>query len=433
MSRSYTVKSGDTLVKVSTKEYGTYKNWRKILAANPQLTGRKTSYDGVPLLYPGDVLVIPSDVEEPEKTVEKTPELISKSINPEDAAEDEFSIFIDGKLYGGFTGYTVKMSMDSLDAFSFSAPWEDDENLGKVLQPFTFKECAVYFKRKLLFLGRLLTSAPEVSPDSRTINIQGYPICGVLNDCCIPVSKYPPSYNGMTLKQIAEDICAPFGVKVLFSEDPGAALDKVEYSIGTKILEFLKKLAEQRNFVFTNDSNGNLVFWKVPEESTRVVFKEGERPFVSCKVSFKQQEMFSHLTGFTKTEKGQRALQFTYENKLLTSKGVFRPTSFVCEDVKGKTELEKAVKAKAGQMFVNCCSYELTVYGCEDKDGDLFSKGMSVSVYAPSAMIYRETKFQVQEIEIKRSDSEGVQTTFKLMLPDSINGTIPEKLPWEKD
>ena len=58
---------------------------------------------------------------------------------------------------------------------------------------------------------------------------------------------------------------------------------------------------------------------------------------------------------------------------------------------------------------------------------------MSVSVYAPSAMIYRETKFQVQEIEIKRSDSEGVQTTFKLMLPDSINGTIPEKLPWEKD
>ena len=122
MSRSYTVKSGDTLVKVSTKEYGTYKNWRKILAANPQLTGRKTSYDGVPLLYPGDVLVIPSEVEEPEKTVEKTPALISKSINPEDAAEDEFSIFIDGKLYGGFTGYTVKMSMDSLDAFSFSAP-----------------------------------------------------------------------------------------------------------------------------------------------------------------------------------------------------------------------------------------------------------------------------------------------------------------------
>ena len=145
----------------------------------------------------------------------------------------------------------------------------------------------------------------------------------------------------------------------------------------------------------------------------------------------KQQEMYSHLTGFTKTDKKNNAAQFTYENKFLIKNGVFRPLSFVCEDV-DSTGLENAVKAKAGQMFVNCCSYELTVYGCQDKDGDIFTKGMSVSVYAPSAMIYRETKFQVQELEIKRSDTEGVQTTFKLMLPDSINGTVPNVLPWEE-
>ena len=83
-------------------------------------------------------------------------------------------------------------------------------------------------------------------------------------------------------------------------------------------------------------------------------------------------------------------------------------------------------------MFVNCCSYTLTVYGCTDRDGDIFHKGMSVSVYAPSALIYRPTKFQVSEIEIKKSDSEGVQTTFSLILPDSINGTIPSVLPWEE-
>lgn len=432
MSKSYTVVSGDTLVKISTKQYGTYQKWRQILNSNPQLAGRKTSVDGVPLLYPGDVLIIPGENDLPAKVNNNAPELISKSIKPEDAAEDDFSIFVDGKLYGGFTGYTVKMSMDSLDVFSFSAPWDDSEKaVHKAFAPFTFKECAVYFNRKLLFMGRLLASAPEVTPDSKTINLQGYPLCGTLNDCCIPVSKYPPSYNGMTLKQIAEDVCEPFGVKVSFSEDSGNPIEKVEYSIGTKILDFLKKLAEQRNFVFTNDSDGNLFFWKVPEESTRVCFKEGELPFVSCKVNFKQQEMYSHLTGFTKTDKKYAAAQFTYENKFLIKNGVFRPISFVCEDV-DSAGLENAVKAKAGQMFVNCCSYELTVYGCQDKDGDIFTKGMSISVYAPSAMIYRETKFQVQELEIKRSDTEGVQTTFKLMLPDSINGTVPDVLPWDE-
>lgn len=432
MSRSYTVKSGDTLGKISVKFYGVFGNWTKIKAANPQLTGRKTSYDGAPIIYVGDILVIPEETEKPAKSMSTTPQIISKSIKPEDAAEDEFSIFIDGKLYGGFTGYSLRLSMDGLDIFSFSAPWQEDEELAKVLQPFTYKECAVYYKRKILFLGRLLTSVPEVQPDSKTINIQGYPICGVLNDCCIPVSKYPPSYNGLTLKQIAEDVCEPFGVKVEFKDNPGEKLDKVEYSIGTKILDFIKKIAEQRKFIFTNDENGSLVFWKVPTEDTATVFREGELPFISCKFSPRDQEMYSHLTGFTKTDKKHKAEQFTYENKMLTGKGVFRPFSFVCEDVEPE-ELEEAVKAKAGQMFVNCCSYELKVYGCEDNAGNIYHKGMSVSVLAPSAMIYRETKFQVKEIEIKRSDSEGIQTVFKLMLPDSVGGNIPDKLPWEKD
>lgn len=432
MSRTYTVVSGDTLVKVSIKNYGTYQNWKKILTSNPQLTGRKTSVDGVPLIFPGDVLIIPDETDVPAKVIESVPELISKSIKVEDAADDDFSIFIDGRLYSGFTGYTVKMAMDSLDVFSFSAPWDDTtKQIHASFKPFTFKECAVYFNKKILFLGRLLASAPEVTPESKTINLQGYPICGVLNDCDIPVSKYPPSYNGMTLKQIAEDICQPFGIRVSFSEDAGKPLDKVEYTIGTKILDFLKKLSEQRNFVFTNDSSGNLFFWKVPEESVRVSFREGELPFVRCKANFNQQQMYSHLTGFTKTDKKSNASQYTYQNKYLIKNGVFRPVSFVCEDV-DSSGLEKAVKAKAGQMYVNCCSYELTVYGCTDSDGDIYSKGMSVSVYAPSAMIYRDTKFQVKELEIKRSDTEGVQTTFKLMLPDSINGTIPDVLPWEE-
>lgn len=41
MSRTYTVLSGDSLSKISTKEYGTSQNWPKILTANPQLAGRK--------------------------------------------------------------------------------------------------------------------------------------------------------------------------------------------------------------------------------------------------------------------------------------------------------------------------------------------------------------------------------------------------------
>lgn len=431
MSRTYEVISGDTLSLISVKCYGTASNWRQIYSANPQLEGRKTSIDGVSLIYPGDILIIPSNSELPVDQIQNEPEKISSIVT--DDFDNDFTFYIGGKLYGGFTGYSVVMSMDSLDVFSFQAPWDsNDSNIHDAFKPFVYKDCAVYFRKKLLFSGKLMVSAPEITPDSRIINIQGYSNCAVLNDCCIPVTKYPPSYNGLTLEQIAQDVCEPFGVGVKFSEDSGDPIEKVEYSIGMKVLDFLKKLAEQKNFIFTNDAKGDLYFWKVPEESCNVFFKEGEINFLSCKPDFNQQQMFSHITGFTKTDKKNDASQYTYENQLLIKNGVFRPLSFVCEDVDAGG-LEKAVKTRVGQMYSDCCSYVLTVYGCTDKNNNIYKKGMSVSVFAPGAMIYRETKFQVKELTIKKSDTEGLVTVFKLILPNAINGELPDKLPWDED
>lgn len=111
-----------------------------------------------------------------------------------------------------------------------------------------YKQVTVYFSKKIIFTGRLLTSAPQVNPDSKTITIEGYPLCGVLNDCSLPESKYPPSYSNLTLSQIANDVVEPFSINVEFDSDSGEAFEKVEYETGTAVLEFLKKLAEQRGF-----------------------------------------------------------------------------------------------------------------------------------------------------------------------------------------
>lgn len=44
---------------------------------------------------------------------------------------------------------------------------------------------------------------------------------------------------------------------------------------------------------------------------------------------------------------------------------------------------------------------------------------MSVSVYAPGAMIYRETKFQVEKVELIRSDTEGNQAVLSLIYQEA--------------
>lgn len=426
MSRSYVVKSGDTLSQIAFTQMGASQKWIKIKDANPILLTRKKASDGSPVIYVGDVLIVPEEAIKSDRIVSDIP----VKLNME--SEEDISILINGKLYTGFTGYRLVFNTDTMDVFSFSAPWDDtSKELHEAFKPFRFSRCVVYYDKKLVFAGTLLTSAPEVSPDSKTITIQGYPLCGVLNDCCIPATKYPPAYNGLNIQQIASDITEPFGITCNFDSVPGEAFTSVEYEPSKKVLEFLQGLATQRGFLFTNNEQGMLKFWKPKVEPVTASFTEGELPFVSCKPNFNAQSMYSHITGYSKTDVTQNAGAYTYQNMYLISKGVFRPYSFTSKDGSAMS-IEAETKAEAGKMFASCMTYELVVEGHKDRLGNLYRKNMSVSVYAPGAMIYRETKFQVDKVELVRSDTEGNQTVLSLILPGSRNGELPGVLPWEE-
>lgn len=431
MSKSYTVKKGDTLSAISVRQYGLAAKWVQIKNANPQLIGRKTAIDGSPLIFPGDILIIPDD----EKPTEKVGKTLPESTVPvvlDDSAAQDITILIDGKAFTGFSGYTIQMSVDSFDAFSFTAPFDSSiKDYRKAFKPFAYKQCSVYYDKKLLFNGTLLTPNPEVEPDSKIVTLQGYPSCGCINDCHLPETKYPPEYNGMKLSDIAKDACGPFGFAVVIDGDEGAAFEKVEYSPGETLFNFLKKLTEQRGLIITNKPNGDLLFWQPKKEKVCATIKEGEEPFVSCKPSFDSQKFFSHITGFSKVENEDDASHYTYENKLLTKAGVLRPFSFVADDATS-TDLQNAVEAKAGRMFASAASYELKVLGHKTPKGEMWRKNMAVSLYAPDAMIYRETTFLVDNVIIQRSDSDGNVTTLKLVLPGARDGSLPEEYPWEE-
>ena len=240
---SYTVKKGDTLGAISTRQYGLSGKWVLIKNANPQLMGRKTAADGSPLIYPGDVLIIPAE----EKPTEKVGKVLPETTVPvvlDDAAAQDITILVDGKAFTGFSGYTISMSLDSFDAFSFTAPFDDSvKEYRKAFKPFTYRQCSVYYDKKLLFNGTLLTPNPEVDPDKKTVTLQGYPSCGCVNEVCLPETKYPPEYNGLNLSDIAKDACGAFGFGIVIEGDEGAAFEKVEYSPGDTLFNFLKVIS----------------------------------------------------------------------------------------------------------------------------------------------------------------------------------------------
>jgi len=425
MSRRHTVASGDTLGAISIRYLGTFSKWQKIVEINPQLAGRRTAPDGSPLIFPGDVLIIPEDLTE-KPVSDQTAQTVALSDN-----EQDVSIIIDGKKFTGFTGYEINLSCDSFDTFSFSAPYDlAVKDLKESITPFAFKNCAVYYSGDLLFKGYLLTPDPELQSGATEITLQGYPLCGVLNDCTVPPSKYPTEYYNVTLKDIADPIADLYGIKVVYKDGPGDPFSEVTIEPNEKVLSFLLKLAQQRKFLFTNDENGRLVFYKYAKQNAFMQFKEGSLPLMSISPQFNAQGFYSHITGHTKSDTLIESLSYTYENKYLINKGVIRHDTIIVDDAETKTDLENAVKAHAGRMFADCISYNLKCDTHLNADNKLFKKGMTVCVEAPGAMISRQTNFTARNIKLLRNEG-GKTADIELVLPGSFTEELPEVLPWE--
>lgn len=427
MAKTHKVIAGDTLNKIAVRYYGDAAKWTDIVKSNPQLAGRKSVYDGSPVIYPGDVLIIPDDsVQAATKTA------VKETVVLDENAPRDLGLKGLGKFITGFTGFTLVRSVFGNDGFSFSSTWnENSEQTRNAFRPFSYPIFDVYFDDDLVFTGKALPPTPSVQPASQTINVQGYPLCGVLVDSCLPPSLFPAEYSGLDLKQIAETVCEPFGIGVVVQGSVGAAFEKVEVGLEDKVWDFLSKLAEQRNMFLTNTVDGNLLIYSPKVEAVSATFKQGEVPFISCAPEFDGQSMYSHITGYTKTTNTADSQKYTYENKLLINKGVLRCYSKQIDDAVEGT-LEESVKALAGKMFAKCVKYKLTVSGHRDKNGRLYRENMAVSVKAPGAEIYRETKLLADEVTLTRDDRGGEQTTFTLVLPESRTGALPEVFPWEE-
>jgi prophage tail gpP-like protein len=426
MSIAYNVRQGDTLSAIAVRYLGSAGKWTKITGANPQLSNRKKAADGSPLIFPGDTLVIPEDQTEkrPASAAAKAPVVLTDK-------EQDVSIIVDEKKFTGFTGYNLTLAYDTFDTFSFSAPYDPSmKEIKEIATPFAFKPCEVFYNDVLIFKGTLLTPDPELTDKSSEITLQGYPLCGMLNDCMVPPTKYPLQCMGITMKGIADAACEPYSIPVVFDGEVGPAFTEVSIEPTDKIMDFLSRLAKQRNLLFTNNEKGQLVFFNPKPEKAFVTFVEGKSPLISIKPKFGAQDFYSHITGFGKTDAEYPSLSFTFENKYLINKGIIRHNSLTIEDSETIGDLENAVKAHAGRMFADCVNYELVCENHVNEKGEVFQKGMSVCVSAPSAMITKETTFIARTVKLART-IEGKTATLTLVLPGSYTGEIPEALPWE--
>ncbi len=414
MSITYRVITGDTFDLISRKTYGTEKESSRIVRANPGV---------VEPLTPGTSIAIPD--------LPGRPQNVKQSAASTEL--DEVAILIEGVRFRFWSEVRLTRSIDSMDTIEFSAPFQStNAGFRESFRPFSFKTVEITIGGEPLFTGTMVDVLPILENDNRTLNIAGYSLPGVLEDCTPPASSFQLEqiqFDDAGLRDIATTLAAPFGISVDFQAEQGSVFERVAISSGQKILAFLTGLAKQRNLIITSSPKGALVFLKSAESGNPVaVLRQGASPVMSVVPSFISRSYYSDITGIEPTLVGLSGSRFTVRNPRLT--GVVRPFTFTVPDTLD-ADMKQAVEAKAGKMFGNMVTYSVTVDTWRDPAGNIWEPNTLIKLNAPDAMVYTDYEFVVRSIEFNR-DSKSETAILKLVIPGAFSGKIPETLPWDE-
>jgi len=85
----------------------------------------------------------------------------------------------------------------------------------QIFKPYSYSTVEVFHNGELLMTGTFLNNSFLSASKKSLIPISGYSVPGILEDCEIPVSSYPLQSINLNLKQIAEKLIKPFGIKMI--------------------------------------------------------------------------------------------------------------------------------------------------------------------------------------------------------------------------
>ena len=413
---TYVVFPGDTYDRISRNVYGEESNANLIRRSNPGI---------VEPLSSGTIVNIPVDpsnpTNQPQRLTSNNPAQITISVKSIVGGVES------SKQFTFWQSVTIKRSLDSLSTLALTAPFDpDDEDIREFFRPFTFREITVSVGGNEVFIGTIVNITPQLTETRSIVNITAYSLPGIMADCTQPVSDYPLSWEQYTLKEIADDVAATFGIRTQFNDSVGDVFQSVSSKPESSALSFLQDLAKQRNLVIGDTRDGFLLFQK----STKVGFPvarlfEGLSPLISITPRFNAQQAFTSVTGINPTTAGVPGEPFTAQTGIPGG----RYHTYTVRDTLN-TSLEDAVNAKVGRMYGNMASYNVKVPTWFTPGGQLWSPNSTIKITAPKAMVYNEYEFIIRSVELQRTAQTEV-TSLELVLPGAFSGEIPVSLPWE--
>lgn len=403
---SYTVKNGDTFELISRKVYGTDSRVKLLRDSNP---------GAIEPLAEGIILV--------------TPELDAPVILVNSSeSNDTTQVFIDGQIFKFWTEISIERVTDGFSQANFTAPFDQDYTQFKnAFKPFSYSQLIIAIDGQFVYFGYLVNVVPSLIENSKSIRIDSYSRASVLSDCMFPIGVESFEFNDVKIDTIAERLCQSIALQPLFDNDVGPKFSKVTVKPEDNAADFLIKIANQRDLILGDNSDGQPVFRKsvVPGNPVQR-FVQGESPLVSVVPTFNAQQFYSHITAISPADVSFDGGSYTAANRNL--KSVIKPYTFQAAETKG-SDIQAAVDAKAGRMYASAAIWEITLNTWRDSGGNIWRENTTVTVLAPDAMIFNEYEFLIRKVALLKTETRE-SAVLTLTFPESMRGEIPEVLPW---
>jgi len=342
---------------------------------------------------------------------------------------DRVEIRLDGKLWQLWDDCELSRSVDAYDTAAFVSPFNvANRTFKEAFRPFAFSNVEIAVGGQKFFTGTMVDVAPSTDENGSRVAVACYALPGVLIDSAAPISLLPFEARGLTLKQIAERVCRPFGLAVEFTSPPGPAFRRVKQKLDARVQDYLVELAHMRGLVLGNDAAGRLVFKRSVGLGSPVArLVSGRPPVLSVTPTFNARNYYSEITGVVSTKITAGSSKYTATNPRLV--GRLRADTVTLEDAE-QADAPTAVRARLGRMFGNAYAVSVEVPTWRDPAGNLWAPDTTVSLLAPEAMIYTESQFLVRSV-VLRTNAAAKTTTLSLALPGAFSGEIPSRFPWD--
>lgn len=346
--------------------------------------------------------------------------------------EDAVTLYVGGKIYEGWEDVKITRQVNAL-ASTFDIQLTDRWIEGQ--ETWTIKpgqSIHIHGGKRSILTGYVDAVKASISADSRSITISGRSKTADLVDCSV---EGPAEYLGLNLKEIAEKVCQPFGISVLFQADPGGPFEKITLQNGETCFALLDRLTRERKLIMYPSYEGSLIFANQGTTVAPTQLKEGVN-VLSANSSHDFSERFSKYT-----TKGQNLGFFGDGEDVVSPKGEatddavtrYRPLVILAENpVDGGTSEDRAAY-EATLRAAKSQTAEVEVQGWYQAPEVLWDINQQVFVDIGSIGLRR--KMLIDKVSYNKTNA-GTRATLSLVRQDAYNFTKKVKkeadLSWLK-